>query len=208
MCFFWFLMLPLSEAERAVVLGYSLTRIVILLIFAAIIIIAVVEFLQCLLRPDKSRQMQAALRGWFARRDFPATSLLACLAAWGLLGMAAEIILNPAWFPRSILYHFLYIRIRPIFLWSVLVSVQAIILVLVCGWYRLKNDTQERQRPTGVLFWGMAVLAAGNLALWGMKAVAPHLFDNQHAVILAIIILLALGNIGLAGFLHFRRGQS
>ncbi len=208
MCFIWFIRLPLSEAERAVFFGYSLTRLVILLIFAAIIILTAAEFFQCVLRPEKSRDLQASLRGWFARRDFLATSLLTCLAAWGIMGLAAETLLNPVWFPRSILYHFLYIRIRPIFLWTVLVAVQAVILVLACGWYRLRKDEKGRQGRAGALVWGIAILAGGNLALWSMKAVLPYLFDNQHAVILGIIITLALVEIGLAVVFHYHRAQS
>lgn len=200
--------LPLSEAERAVFFGYSLTRLVILLIFAAVIVSAMAVFFQCLLRPAKSRQLQAAIRDWFSNRDFLATCLLACLAAWGILGLAAETLLNPVWFPRSVLYHFLYIRIRPIFLWTVLIAVQAIILVLACGWYRLRNDEKGRLGRAGALMWGAAFLAGGNLTLWGLKAVMPDLFSNQHAVILGIIITLALVEIGLAAVFHFRRGQA
>jgi hypothetical protein len=203
--FFWFMRLPQSEAERAVVFGYSLTRLVVLVVFGGLVACTIYRFVSSFLHPGRNLQLQIVIKNWFDRHDFLATGLLACLAVWGLLGLALEILLNPTWFPRSILYHFLYIRIRPIFLWTVLASVQAFILILVSNWYNLKGDDRETRPWITPVVWGAAALIAGNLVLWALKSTFPSLFIDQNGLILALIIVLVLLEAGLVAVLHFRR---
>ncbi|MHC1783041.1 MAG: hypothetical protein AB9891_09850 [Anaerolineaceae bacterium] len=204
-CFFWFMRLPQSEAERALIFGYSLTRLMILLVFGGLVAYTIFNFIQSFVHPVKNRQLQNVIKGWFDRHDFLATGLLACLAVWGLLGLALEILLNPVWFPRSILYHFLYIRIRPIFLWTVLASVQTFILILANRWYPLRNAGHENSQSNMPVIWGAAVLVIGNLVLWVLNSALPGLFIDQNGLVLALIILLILVEAGLVAALHFRR---
>jgi hypothetical protein len=203
-CLIWFTRLPVSEAERAVLLGYSFTRLLVLVLFGGAVIYSAGLFLQALFLPEKDLRLQAVIRTWFANHDFLATVLVTCLAAWAVLGLGMEILLNPDWFPRSILYQFLYIRIRPIFLWTVLTGFQCFVLILANRWYELKKDAlpaahARRGRFAAI---GLGALLFGNIALWLVRLLVPDLFDAQNSLILTAIILLGLLGVGLIIHLH------
>lgn len=192
--FYWMTLLPFSEAEKAVLFGYSFTRLAILFLYGIIVIFCLSIFIISLTRQENANRIQNSIKNWFNDHDFFATALLSCLAVWFVVGLLLEILLNPALFPRSVLYQFLFVRVRPIFLWSIIVSLQTFILILISGWYSLARDGQPQKmdRRTIFIVVSFGIIAAGNLLLWFVYSINPQFFLDQNWFILAGIILLIL----------------
>lgn len=200
----WFVSLPASEAERSLVFGLSFTRLAVLAVFGAAVVFCTFEWVTNLRRKDMHFRRDGQIRRWFEKHDFAATAALSVMLVWAFMGVVLEIVLNPSWFPRSALYGFLYIRIRPIFLWTAAVCLQGFILAIANGWYRLKGSNPARgggRFRLGAII-SLVLLVAGNLVLWLVQTNLPDYFIDPEGFTLPAILILAALLIGLVAALN------
>ena len=188
------LRLPPSEAESALLFGYSTLRLG-LLLGHVLLILALVWLIWRLWRSaDFAQRLDDRLRTWLRKQDFAAAAIFAVMAAWTLGMLLLEFLLNPNRFPRAVLYWFLYERVRWPMLWGLAVSLQGMFLMVYNGWFPLRPARDpdpadlSRLRRLGAVGLGLALLI--NAGLWFTYGRIPT--PTQYAgVLLNLFFILS-----------------
>ncbi len=201
------LRLPASEEDRALLLGYSPVRLGILLVHLVILSLLLYLAVRCWSSASYAHKLDEKLRSWFQRFEFAAAAIFAVMTAWSLGVLLLEFLLNPNLFPRSVLYLFLYERVRWPVLWSLGVSIQGVLLLVYNRWFLLKKPASETSEAPAAhnrgSNWGtigLAIAVLINAGLWGYYNSIPT--PNVYASI-GMNIFFLLSFVLLFISLHF-----
>ncbi len=112
-----FLSLPPSESNSAILMGFSLFRLIIIIVCFSMIIFFSLMILYSFTAASKFENAWNQITVYFVNRQFLLTIIFSVLFIAAVALMFLEFLLNPSIFPRSSQYTYLYERIRPISLW-------------------------------------------------------------------------------------------
>lgn len=185
--------LPPSESGNALVGGFSLLRLGFLFLFCITLAGLVGLGICSLMKPGWYECQSERIRTWFLKHTFTSSAIIALIFAWIMGVVALDLLLNPNLFPRAILYQYLYIRIRPVFLWLLLAAVQFLLLVYLERWFDpLTLPPPPSGKPFGALIGGgiIVVVLTANVILWLFYAVNPSAFQNRSAWINGLFVFL------------------
>ena len=188
--------LPSSESDRAVILGFSPTRLFMFLV-------CIVGILLFLFLFFSSRKKESFINkfifqkaaSFFKINKFSLAIILAIFLLFFFGGLVLNVLLNPAFIPKSKIYLYLYERIKPQFLWFVLICGELSALIWIFYWrdYSKVNNINSANKRINLLSFLSALLSWILMGiLWGFYA--NHLQDFSKYVfiipVLAIILLL------------------
>ena len=188
------LMLPPSESKNSFVEGFSLLRLSIWAFHLFGILFFLWMFVRAYTSVNWATNFEQKIKTWGTQNTFQSTFFL-CVVVGLIIGLSGlDFLLNPDRFPRTILYMFLYIRIRPMLLWLVTIVTQLLLLIIIHRWTIV--SLRDFFPQTRLAYYGAAGVIAevlSNIALWVDFANNPsHLLDGTPQMIGVIIFLIVL----------------
>ena len=113
-----FLALPASESDRAIWMGLSLFRILIIFISLALVIFLLLMIFYSFINTLMLENVWNKIIISIDKHQLLLTSIMASLLIISIGSVSLEIFIKPSVFPHSIYYKYLYDRIRPTSLWA------------------------------------------------------------------------------------------
>ena len=113
-----FLALPASESDRAIWMGLSLFRLLIIFISFTLVILLLLMIFYSYTTTSKLESTWNKITLYFVNRQLLLTTIIALSFIFSVGFISLEFIFNTSVFPHSIFYKYLYDRIRPISLWA------------------------------------------------------------------------------------------
>lgn len=115
---FSFLALPASESDRAIWMGLSLFRLLIISISFTLVILLLIMIFYSYTATSKLESAWKIITLWFVSHQLLLTATMTLSFIFSVGFISLEFFLNTSVFPHSIFYKYLYDRIRPISLWA------------------------------------------------------------------------------------------
>ncbi|HEY9077622.1 MAG TPA: hypothetical protein VIO61_13905 [Anaerolineaceae bacterium] len=185
--------LPPSEEGNALVGGISFFRLGYLILVCIMLAGLAGLWIYTLMKPDWYQFQAERIRIWFFKHSFTSSAIIALIFAW-IMGVGLlDLLLNPNLFPRAILYQYLYMRVRPVFLWLLITAVQFLILVYLERWFHpITLPSPPSGTPFGSLIGGgiITIVLTVNVILWLFYVRDPLSFQNRNAWLNGVFVFL------------------
>ena len=194
-----FLMLPASESDRAIWMGLSLFRLLIIIFSLALVIFLIIMIFYSFLAVLKLENVWGKIVIYIENHSLLLTSLMASSFMVSVGFLTLELLINTALFPNSVYYKFLYDRIRPMSIWGLVFCSHLVLFIYKQLW--IKYPIQGRQQITlnkreKLSFILIMISWAGMIILWLRYAVSGNNFVNYHlmntTLVLTSLILLVV----------------
>jgi hypothetical protein len=182
------LALPPSEAKNLVISDYSFRRLSFIGFHLLGIAIFFGLFLRACFSAGWAEKKNEKFKKWSQTNPFQSTAFF-CLILGLVIGLSAlDFLMDPARFPRMVLYMFLYIRMRPIALWLLAIVIQIFLLVLVHHWSTISlRDFFPQTRSAIFGFCGLMSVLVINIIIWQDFFRNPDNFLEKNPLVLGIV---------------------
>jgi len=148
-----FLALPASESDRAIWMGLSLFRLIIIFISLTLFIFLLVMIIFSFVNTLMLENIWNKIINIFDNHQLLLTSIIASLFIISIGSVSLEIFINPSVFPHSIYYKYLYDRIRPISIWASVFCGHLFIFIRKQIWinYLIQERPQKSTNKKGTI---------------------------------------------------------
>lgn len=202
------LSLPPSESKNAFIANFSLARVFTLGFLGVVSAAALGLFIKSLITPAWPARLEKTIRAWHTAHPFLSSAYFCLsLAAILLLG-GLELLMDAQRFPRMEPYIFLYVRLRPILLWLLAVTIFFFLLTLIHRWLSLSpRDFLPQSRPGRLAAGGLAIVLAVNIVMWIDLLNDPIYFEDRSGIWMPVVYI-SIPILFASLFLIDRQGRS
>jgi len=200
--------LPPSESKSAVIASFSPWRIFTWGFLGLGTLISLGLFIKSQVTPDWSTRVETIIHTWHKTHSFLSSAYFCLSLALILLLGGLDYLMDVQRFPRMAYYIFLHVRLRPICLWLMAVTILSLILTFTYRWLTLSlRDFLPSNRASRAGAYCLLVVFTGTLVMWVNLLRDPIFFEDKSSLWLPMIFIsIPVLFIGL--FLIDRQGKS